>query len=98
MQALQEALRNSPYTALHRFDSFAPERSGCSCKWYVDGEFYFCDVQKAILKAKESVQITDWWLSPEVYLSRPLSKNEDDLSNRESRLDIVLKNVADRGV
>lgn len=52
----------------------------------------------AILSAKASVYITDWWLSPDFYLRRPISTNEDDLTNKNSRLDIVLKNVADRGV
>lgn len=55
-------------------------------------------MQKAILNAKHSVFITDWWLSPELYLSRPVAMGEDNLMNRESRLDLVLKNVADRGI
>jgi phospholipase D1/2 len=43
-----------------------------SCKWYVDGIDYFSDVCDAIKLAKETVYITDWWLSPEVYLKRPV--------------------------
>lgn len=43
------------------------------CKWYVDGNKYFSDVYDAILLAKETVFITDWWLSPELYLKRPIN-------------------------
>ena len=53
---------------------------------------------KAIKDAKFSVYITDWWLSPEFYLQRPVNSNETNMKNRDSRLDIVLKSVADRGV
>lgn len=42
--------------------------------------------------------ITDWWLSPDMFLKRPINVDDDNLKNRESRLDVILKNVADRGV
>ena len=42
--------------------------------------------------AQESIYILDWWLSPEIYLRRPPSKNE------EYRLDHMLKAAAERGV
>ena len=42
-------------------------------------------------RAKSEIFITDWWLSPELHLKRPSS---DD----SSRLDIVLRNAAERGV
>lgn len=53
---------------------------------------------QSILNAKSTVMITDWWLSPDLYLKRPISVDQDNLTNKESRLDRVLKNVADRGV
>jgi phospholipase D1/2 len=44
------------------------------------------------LAARESIWILDWWLSPELYLRRPPSKNE------QYRLDNLLKAAAERGV
>ncbi|OTB06523.1 hypothetical protein M426DRAFT_318926 [Hypoxylon sp. CI-4A] len=75
----------------YRFQSFAPETSG-SVKWYVDGASYFYAVSQALEEARESVYILDWWLSPELYLRRPPSRNE------QYRLDNMLQAAADRGV
>ncbi|KAF2154166.1 phospholipase D/nuclease [Myriangium duriaei CBS 260.36] len=76
----------------HRFESFAPERDGNQIKWYVDGRDYFHAVSVALEQAKELIYIADWWLSPELFLRRPPSKNA------EWRLDEVLKRAAQRGV
>jgi phospholipase D1/2 len=43
-------------------------------------------------EARESIYILDWWLSPELYLRRPPSRNEN------YRLDNMLKAAAERGV
>lgn len=43
-------------------------------------------------EAQESIFILDWWLTPELYLRRPPSKNE------RYRLDKLLKAAAERGV
>ena len=58
-----------------RFGSFAPERSGAA-NWFVDGEDYMAAVADGISAAKEEVFITDWWLSPEVYLKRDPCKSQ----------------------
>lgn len=50
----------------HRFNSFAPERNGNLVKWYVDGRDYFWAVSEALDRAKETIYIADWWLSPEL--------------------------------
>lgn len=76
----------------HRFGSFAPERQGNKIKWYVDGQDYFWAVSVALDKAKETIYIEDWWLSPELFLKRP------PYYNQESRLDQVLKRRAEAGV
>lgn len=76
----------------NRFDSFAAERQGNDVKWYVDGCSYFWAVSQALESAKESIWILDWWLSPELYLRRPPSKNE------QWRLDRTLQRAAQRGV
>ncbi|CAG8727452.1 15273_t:CDS:2, partial [Dentiscutata heterogama] len=61
-------------------------------KWYVDGKDYFFAVSQALLAAKSEIYIEDWWLSPELYLRRPPSENE------EFRLDRLLKKKAEEGV
>ncbi|KAF7194343.1 Phospholipase D [Pseudocercospora fuligena] len=76
----------------HRFQSFAPERDGNMIKWYIDGRDYFHAVSVALERAKETIYIEDWWLSPELFLRRP------PYHNQEWRLDNVLKRAAERGV
>lgn len=76
----------------HRFQSFAPERHGNQIKWYIDGRDYFHAVSVALERAKETIYIEDWWLSPELYLRRPPHFNQ------EWRLDYTLKRAAERGV
>lgn len=76
----------------HRFTSFAPERPGNNIKWYVDGRDYFWAVSVAMERAKETIYIADWWLSPELFLRRP------PYFNQEWRVDQVIKRAAERGV
>ncbi|KAK3502387.1 hypothetical protein B0T13DRAFT_394370 [Neurospora crassa] len=76
----------------HRFESFFPERDGNNIKWYVDGRDYFWAVSVALEKAKETIYIADWWLSPELFLRRPPAYNQ------EWRLDQILKRRAEAGV
>ena len=76
----------------HRFDSFAPERDGNDIKWYVDGRDYFWAVSVALDRAKETIYIADWWLSPELFLRRP------PYFNQEWRIDQLLKRKAEQGV
>lgn len=76
----------------NRFLSFAPERTGNSAKWYVDGCSYMYAVSLALERAQHTVWILDWWLSPELYLRRPPAKNE------QYRVDRMLLAAAQRGV
>lgn len=76
----------------HRFQSFAPERDGNKIKWYIDGRDYFHAVSVALERAKETIYIADWWLSPELFLRRPPAQNQ------KWRLDYTLKRAAERGV
>ncbi|KAL4962730.1 phospholipase D/nuclease [Aspergillus stella-maris] len=69
-----------------------PPSNGNKVKFLVDGCAYFWAVSEALLTAKESIWILGWWLSPEVYLRRPPSENE------EYRLDRMLLAAAQRGV
>ena len=44
------------------------------------------------MRAKETIYIDDWWLSPELFLRRP------PYFNQEWRLDQILKRRAEAGV
>lgn len=92
--SLNEAFDNSPYIQENRFKSFAPVRENTYCKYYIDGEEYFQDVCDALLNSQNEVFITDWWLSPELFLKRPVSLTK----NTETRIDRILKTIAEKGV
>ncbi|EHK22401.1 uncharacterized protein TRIVIDRAFT_81710 [Trichoderma virens Gv29-8] len=77
--------------AANRYQSFAAPSSG-NIKWFVDGCSYFWAVSEALQRAQESIYILDWWLSPELYLRRPPSRNQ------QYRLDVMLQAAAERGV
>ncbi|KAF2278796.1 phospholipase D/nuclease [Westerdykella ornata] len=80
------------YHSQHRFSSFAPTRHGNDIKWYVDGCSYFWALSVALERARESIWILDWWLSPELYLRRPPAKFQ------QYRIDRMLEAAAKRGV
>ncbi|KAH9496560.1 Phospholipase D, partial [Bulinus truncatus] len=80
------------YIEKNRFGSFAPTRSETYARWFVDGRSYFEAVADALEKAKEEIYITDWWLSPEIYLKRPIVDGD------HWRLDVILKRKAQAGV
>ncbi|KAJ3522500.1 hypothetical protein NM208_g12834 [Fusarium decemcellulare] len=84
--------KRSAIAEKNRFQSYFPEREGNHIKWYVDGRDYFWAVSTALEQAKESIYITDWWLSPELFLRRPPHDTQD------YRLDKLLKRKAEEGV
>ncbi|KAI7866085.1 hypothetical protein BDF14DRAFT_1818672 [Spinellus fusiger] len=92
MESLMKVQSESPWVVNHRFGSFAPIRANVKAKWFVDGNDYFEAVAEAILAAKSTIYIEDWWLSPELFLKRPPSENE------EFRIDRLLKRKAEEGV
>ncbi|XP_052810030.1 phospholipase D1-like isoform X3 [Mya arenaria] len=75
-----------------RYGSYAPVRENSYARWFVDGASYFEAVAEALEKAKEEIFITDWWLSPEIYLKRFVTDRE------KWRLDEVLARRAKDGV
>ncbi|XP_008297223.1 phospholipase D2 [Stegastes partitus] len=79
------------FLKVQRFEGFAPPRENSLTKWYVNGSGYFADLADALEQAKEEIFITDWWLSPEVFLKRPATDNH-------WRLDEILKRKAEQGV
>ena len=66
----KEAMLNISSSNL--FHSYANEKKDNSAHWFSDGEEYFKDLSEKLMQAKESIFITDWWLSPEVWLTRPV--------------------------
>ncbi|XP_031176037.1 phospholipase D2 isoform X1 [Sander lucioperca] len=79
------------FLKVHRFEGFAPPRENTLTKWYVNGGGYFADLADSLEQAREEIFITDWWLSPEVFLKRPATDNY-------WRLDEILKRKAEQGV
>ncbi|XP_028322528.1 phospholipase D1 isoform X2 [Gouania willdenowi] len=79
------------FLKVQRFEGFAPPRDDTLTKWYVNGSGYFADLADALEQAKEEIFITDWWLSPEVFLKRPATDNY-------WRLDHILHRKAEQGV
>ncbi|KAK9533923.1 hypothetical protein VZT92_009011 [Zoarces viviparus] len=81
-----------PFLRDHRCGSFAQEQENIAAKWYVNGKTYMEDVADALEEAKEEIFITDWWLSPEIFLKRPV------VEGNRWRLDCTLKRKAQQGV
>nr|XP_060496727.1 phospholipase D1 isoform X1 [Panthera onca] len=76
----------------HRFGSYAAIQENTLAKWYVNAKGYFEDVANAMEEAQEEIFITDWWLSPEIFLKRPV------VEGNRWRLDCILKRKAQDGV
>ncbi|KAF0550199.1 phospholipase D/nuclease [Gigaspora margarita] len=74
------------------YGSFASPKENVYAKWYVDGKDYFYAVSETLMAARDEIFIEDWWLSPELYLRRPLAHNEN------YRLDELLIKKASEGV
>ena len=99
---MKEILSSNPYNA------YTNMKSNNEAHWFSDGESYFADLATKLLEAKESIFITDWWMSPEVWLVRPVpirtyeamaftKKNKKD-NPPYSRLMDILYQCANRGV
>lgn len=99
VKAIDEAFKTSEWStrAVKRFGSFAPARLNNECRSFSDAVEYLSVVHDALKEAKEVVFITDWWLSPKLYLKRPVASDPKH-RNESSRLDLILKEIANRGV
>lgn len=80
------------YLRVHRFGSFAAIQENTLAKWYLNAKGYFEDVANAMEAAKEEIFITDWWLSPEIFMKRPV------VEGNRWRLDCILRRKAQQGV
>lgn len=93
-QAIEEFVQKhgKDFLTAHRFGSYAAVQEKTLSKWYVNAKGYFQDVADALESAKEEIFITDWWLSPEIFLKRPV------VEGNRWRLDCILKRKAQQGV
>ncbi|XP_032639563.1 phospholipase D1 isoform X2 [Chelonoidis abingdonii] len=93
-QGIEEFIQKNGKNFLthHRFGSYAAIQENTLAKWYVNAKGYFEDVANAMEEAKEEIFITDWWLSPEIFMKRPV------VEGNRWRLDCILKRKAQQGV
>ncbi|XP_054157366.1 phospholipase D1-like [Oppia nitens] len=80
------------FTSANRYDSFAPIREDVYAQWFIDGAAHFEAVADALESAKQDILIADWWLSPHIYMRRPVIDGDN------SRLDRILERKAKQGV
>jgi phosphatidylserine/phosphatidylglycerophosphate/cardiolipin synthase-like enzyme len=82
------------------YDSFANEKNFCNAKWFVDADSYFEDLHEKLMSAKESIYIAGWWVSPEIFLKRPINLKtaEESSAANPVRLMDILKQKAEEGV
>jgi phospholipase D1/2 len=104
--------RNSNYKLLlaaNEYSSYTNMKRYNLCQWFSDGKDYFEDLYNKLMGAKYTIYITDWWMSPEVFLRRPVNESQyiqmanNKLSNRRftnnlTRLMDVLDYKARQGV
>ena len=90
--SILQMTKQTVWSLRHRFESFAPIRNNAYCKFLVDGRDYFWALSDALLMAEDVIYIHDWWLSPELYMRRPVN------GNQQYRLDRILKERAEKGV
>ncbi|TIC73404.1 phospholipase D [Wallemia mellicola] len=90
IQSMMMMKNMTPWSQIHRFDSYAPVRLNVSAQWLVDGRDYYWQLSRAVSLAQESIYIHDWWLSPELQLRRP-GQHKWKLSN-------LLQRKAEEGV
>ena len=58
----------------NKYGSFSSAKTSNYCQMFIDGKDYFEDLYQKLMNAKESIYITDWWLSPELFLIRPVDE------------------------
>ena len=89
----------------NRYKAYTNEKMNNFAHWFIDGKDYFDDLYEKLMGAKRSIFITDWWMSPEVWLKRPVLESDYTSSffrkrseNSLSRLMDILEFKAKKGV
>ena len=88
IEKINEDIKNNIYS------SYTSMKTNCGAKWFIDGENYFEYLLEQLKNAKESVFITDWFLSPELALKRPINYKEFIDKNNEFRKKLNFSNVS----
>ena len=107
-EIMNRAERMLKILANNIYKSYTNEKKGNKAHWFSDGEEYFKDLAEKLMEAKETIFITDWWMSPQVWLTRPvpttvyMAMAYQNKSKKESppysRLMDILYQCANRGV
>ena len=85
----------------NRYKAYTNEKINNYAQWFIDGRDYFNDLYEKLMDAKKSIFITDWWMSPEVWLKRPVIETDYTSffkKNNMTRLMDVLEHKAKEGV
>ena len=80
----------------NEYQSFASQKTNCGAKWFVDGGNYFNYLYSQLVNANESVFITDWFLSPELALQRPINYDQfvGEKNAKENLKNLTLENAS----
>ena len=76
------------------YHSFTSQKANCGAKWFVDAASYFSYLFEQLKNAKESVYITDWFMSPELALVRPINYNDFIDEKNDYKKDLNFSNVS----
>ena len=60
----------------NKYKAYTNEKMNNYAYWFIDGKDYFNDLFEKLMGAKKSIFITDWWMSPEVWLRRPILESD----------------------
>ena len=88
----------------NKYKAYTNEKINNYAFWFVDGQDYFNDLFEKLMEAKKTIFITDWWMSPEVWLKRPILESDykgffkKKKKESLSRLMDVLEYKAKKGV
>ena len=75
------------------YHSFTSQKSDCGAKWFVDADSYFTYLFEQLKSARETVYITDWFMSPELALVRPVNYNDYIGQNKDYKKHLNFSNV-----
>ena len=95
---LENIIKNCNWVQPHRYTSFAPMRPAVGrshvniVEHLVDGKETFEAMLVSLQETKKELFIAGWWISPDHHLQRPVNEHP------ESKLDLLLGNLANRGV
>ena len=76
------------------YHSFTTQKIDCGAKWFVDADSYFSYLFQQLKNAKESVFVTDWFMSPELALVRPINYNDFIDEKNDYKKNLNFSNVS----